>query len=182
MSRDDLLEANAKIVGSIVPEVVKHAPNSILIVVTNPLDIMTYQAWKQTGWESHRVMGMAGVLDSARLRSFISEKLNVPGKEVQAVVLGGHGDSMVPVVGKITVSGVPLSQTLSAEVIEQLVDRTRKGGAEVVKLLKTGSAFYAPASSAAVPNWHRAITAATQNRPPPTGSQPSARPQHTRTR
>ncbi len=149
MSRSDLLEANAKIVGSIIPNVVTHSPDAILIMVTNPLDIMTYCAWRITGWDSRRVMGMAGVLDSARLRFFVAEKLGVSVKEVQALVLGGHGDSMVPVPRYTTVAGVPVTELLPSADLRALIQRTRDGGAEVVKLLKTGSAFYAPASSAA---------------------------------
>ncbi|MBI3322506.1 MAG: malate dehydrogenase [Candidatus Omnitrophica bacterium] len=149
MSRSDLLEANAKIVRSIVPHVVTHAPKAVLIVVTNPLDIMTYCAWKLTGWPSERVMGMAGVLDSARLRFFVAERLKVSVKDVDALVMGGHGDSMVPLPRCTTVSGVPVTELLPKAEVDQIMQRTRDGGAEVVKLLKTGSAFYAPASSAA---------------------------------
>ena len=149
MSRSDLLEANAKIVSSIIPQVKNYAPNAVLIMVTNPLDIMTYCAWRLTGWEERRVMGMAGVLDSARFRFFIAEKLKVSVREVQALVLGGHGDSMVPVLSCTTVAGIPVTQLISVAELQQLIQRTRDGGAEVVKLLKTGSAFYAPASSAA---------------------------------
>ncbi len=149
MSRSDLLEANAKIVSSIIPQVKNHAPNAVLIMVTNPLDIMTYCAWRLIGWEERRVLGMAGVLDSARFRFFIAEKLKVSVREVQALVLGGHGDSMVPVPSCTTVAGIPVTQLIPAAELQQLIQRTRYGGAEVVKLLKTGSAFYAPASSAA---------------------------------
>ena len=149
MSRSDLLEQNAKIIQSIVPNVAAQAPKAILIVVTNPLDIMTYVSWRLTGWEPHRVMGMAGVLDSARFRFFVAERLGVSVKDVQAMVLGGHGDSMVALAGYATVSGVPLPNVLPQAEIEKLIQRTRDGGAEVVKLLKTGSAFYAPASSVA---------------------------------
>ncbi len=149
MSRSDLLEANAKIVGSIIPHVATHAPDAILLMVTNPLDIMTYCAWRLTGWDSRRVIGMAGVLDSARLRFFVAERLGVSVKEVQALVLGGHGDSMVPLPRYTTVAGVPLTELLPSADLQALIQRTRDGGAEVVKLLKTGSAFYAPASSVA---------------------------------
>lgn len=149
MSRSDLLEANAKIVGSIIPQVTAQCPDAILITVTNPLDAMTYLAWKLSRWPSERVVGMAGVLDSARLRFFVAERLKVSVQDVQALVLGGHGDSMVPVPQYTTVCGVPLPQLLPAAEIDQIMQRTRDGGAEVVKLLKTGSAFYAPASSAA---------------------------------
>lgn len=149
MSRSDLLEANAKILQSIIPQVVAHAPQAILLVVTNPLDIMTYLAWRLSGFPRQRVLGMAGVLDSARLRYFVAEKLKRSVQDVQALVMGGHGDSMVPLSGRTTVSGKPVSELLPAPEVEQLVQRTRDGGAEVVKLLKSGSAFYAPASSVA---------------------------------
>ncbi len=149
MSRGDLLEANAKIVGSIVPQVASHCPNALLLMVTNPLDAMTYLAWRLTGWLPKRVLGMAGVLDSARLRTFVAQRLGVPVKEVQALVLGGHGDSMVPLAAHTTVSGRPITGLLPAEEVNRLMQRARDGGAEIVKLLKTGSAFYAPASAAA---------------------------------
>ncbi len=149
MSRSDLLEANAKIVGSIVPQVVQQCPDAVLVTVTNPLDIMTYLTWKLSRFPRERVIGMAGVLDSARLRFFVAERLKVSVKDVHAQVLGGHGDSMVPLPRHTTVSGVPLPELLKADEIDRLMQRTRDGGAEVVKLLKTGSAFYAPASSAA---------------------------------
>lgn len=149
MSRGDLLEANAKIVGSIVPQVVAQCPDAILITVTNPLDAMTYLAWKLSRFPRERVIGMAGVLDSARLRFFVAERLKVSVRDVQAQVLGGHGDQMVPLPRHTTVSGIPLPELLPMAEIDRLMQRTREGGAEVVKLLKTGSAYYAPASSAA---------------------------------
>ena len=149
MSRSDLLEANSKIIGSIIPQVVAHAPGAILITVTNPLDTMTYLAWKLARWPAERVMGMAGVLDSARLRFFVAEKLGVSMQDVGAMVMGGHGDSMVPLPRYTTVNGIPLPELLPAAEVDQLMQRTRDGGAEVVKFLKTGSAIYAPASSAA---------------------------------
>lgn len=149
MSRSDLLDANVKIVSSIVPQAVAHAPGAILLVVTNPLDIMTHLAWKLSGFPPARVVGMAGVLDAARFRYFIAQRLKVSVRKVSALVLGGHGDAMVPVPRYTTVDGVPLAQRLPAEEIERLVQRTRDGGAEVVKLLKAGSAFYAPASAVA---------------------------------
>ena len=149
MSRSDLLEANAKIVQSIVPSVVAQCPQAILIVVTNPLDAMTYLCWCLSRFPKERVIGMAGVLDSARLRCFVAQRLKVSVKEVQALVLGGHGDSMVPLANYTTVSGVPITQLLPPADVAQLIQRTRDGGAEIVKLLKAGSAFYAPASSAA---------------------------------
>jgi len=149
MTREDLLEANAKIVHSIVPRVMSQAPEAILILVSNPLDAMAYLASQMTKWGPRRVFGMAGVLDSARLRCFVAEKLKVSVKEVQGLVLGGHGDTMVPVPEMTTVAGVPITKLLPKEEVEQLIERTRKGGAEIVGLLKTGSAFYAPASSTA---------------------------------
>ena len=149
MSRSDLLEANAKIVGGIVPQIVAHAPDAVLITVTNPLDIMTHLTWKLSGFPPARVIGMAGILDSARFRYFIAQRLKVSVKEVSAIVLGGHGDSMVPLPRYTTVAGVPLTQLLPAEEVERLIQRTRDGGAEVVKLLKAGSAFCAPASAVA---------------------------------
>ncbi len=149
MSRSDLLEANAKILQSIVPSVVAQAPQAILIVVTNPLDAMTHLCWRLSRFPKERVMGMAGVLDSARLRYFVAQRLKVSVKEVQALVLGGHGDSMVPLPRYTTVGGVPITDIFSPADIQQLIQRTREGGAEVVRMLKSGSAFYAPASSAA---------------------------------
>jgi malate dehydrogenase len=149
MSRSDLLEANAKIVGSIIPQVTANCPNAVLVTVTNPLDTMTYLAYRMSGWPKERVIGMAGVLDSARLRFFVAEKLNVSVQDVDALVLGGHGDSMVPLPRYTTVNGVPITEFLPADQVAQIMQRTRDGGAEVVKLLKTGSAYYAPASSTA---------------------------------
>jgi malate dehydrogenase len=148
MSRDDLLAINAKIVGGIAEDVREHAPDAIVIVVTNPLDVMTYLVHERTGFPAERVMGMAGVLDSARFRTFIAMELGVSVKGVEAMVLGGHGDSMVPLPRYATVGGVPLPALLPQERIDALVERTRKGGAEIVGLLKTGSAYYAPSASA----------------------------------
>lgn len=148
MSRDDLLSANAKIVKSVTEQVVAQSPNSILIIVSNPLDVMTYVAKKVSGFAKNRVIGMAGILDSARFRLFIAQELNVSVRDVQAMVLGGHGDSMVPLVRYSTVSGIPISELISAERIEALVTRARNGGIEIVNYLKTGSAYYAPSSSA----------------------------------
>jgi malate dehydrogenase len=147
MSRDDLLAANAEIVRGVSNAVKTHAPDSIVITVTNPLDVMTYLCQKVTGFPSNRVIGMAGVLDTARYRTFVAEALNVSVKEVQAFVLGGHGDSMVPLPSYTTIAGVPLSDLLPQEQIEPLVKRARSGGAEIVNLLKTGSAFYAPSAA-----------------------------------
>jgi malate dehydrogenase len=148
MSRSDLLKANADIVGPAAEAVKKHAPNAYVIVVTNPLDVMTYVAWRKTGFPKQRVLGMAGVLDSTRFRAFVAMELGVCAYDVQAMVLGGHGDSMVPLPRYTTVSGIPLPELLSKEKIDALSQRTRDGGAEIVKLLKTGSAYYAPAMSA----------------------------------
>ena len=147
MSRDDLLAINAKIVGGIADDVRKHAPDAFVICVTNPLDVMTYLVHERTGFPAERVMGMAGVLDTARFRCFIAMELGVSVKDIEAMVLGGHGDSMVPLPRHATVGGVPLPELLPAERIEALIDRTRKGGAEIVGLLKTGSAYYAPSSA-----------------------------------
>jgi len=138
MSRDDLLLKNAEIVSGIVEQVVKHSPDSILITVTNPLDVMSYLAWKRSGFEARRVIGMAGVLDSSRYNTFISMELGVSQKDVRAMVLGGHGDSMVPVPSISTVNGIPITQLMSKERIEAINQRTRDGGAEIIKLLKTG--------------------------------------------
>jgi len=149
MSRDDLREANVEIAQIVTEGVVKESPNAIIIMVANPLDVMTWVSWKVSGFPKNRVMGMAGILDSARFRSFIAEKLDVSAEDVQAMVLGGHGDSMVPLPSITTVGGIPLPQLMDAETIEALVERTRKGGGEIVGLLKTGSAFYAPAAAAA---------------------------------
>jgi len=148
MSRDDLLNTNANIVGAVVDQIVAHSPKAVIVVVSNPLDVMTYLAWKRSGFKAHRVVGMAGVLDSSRYACFIAEALNCSIKDVRAMVLGGHGDTMVPVPQYTTVNGVTITQLLSAQKIEEINDRTRHGGAEIVKLLKTGSAYYAPASSA----------------------------------
>jgi len=148
MSREDLLDINRKIIESVVGEVVKKSPNIILIMVTNPLDTMTYLAYKKSGLPKERVMGMAGVLDTARFRAFIAMELGVSVEDIQALILGGHGDEMVPLPRYTTVSGIPLSQLLPKETIDRLVDRARKGGGEIVNLLKTGSAFYAPSAGA----------------------------------
>ncbi|MEK7690097.1 MAG: malate dehydrogenase [Bdellovibrionota bacterium] len=148
MSRDDLLATNAKIVKECVQRVAKQSPQAVLIIVSNPLDAMCHVAMEASGFPRERVLGMAGVLDGARFRSFIATELNVSVEDVQAFVFGGHGDTMVPMPRYVTVGGIPLPQLLSKEKIDALVDRTRKGGAEIVNLLKTGSAYYAPAASA----------------------------------
>lgn len=148
MSREDLLEINKKIIESVVKEVVEKSPQAILIMVTNPLDTMTYLAFKRSKLPKQRVMGMAGILDTARFKAFIAIELGVSVEDIQALLLGGHGDEMVPLPRYTTISGIPLSQLLSKETIDRLVDRTRKGGGEIVNLLKTGSAFYAPSAAA----------------------------------
>lgn len=147
MSRSDLLDINAKILGKVLDEVVKRSPNSMLLVVSNPLDAMVYLSLKKSGFPPNRVFGMAGVLDTARMRAFIAMEAGVSAKDVEAMVLGGHGDTMVPLTRFSTVSGVPASQLLSKEKLDRIVERTRNGGAEIVQLLKTGSAFYAPSSA-----------------------------------
>ena len=150
MSRDDLLQKNAEIVGGVVDSVARVAPDTKIVVVSNPLDIMTQLAYARSGFEQERVMGMAGVLDSARFSWFIAEDLKVSVKDIRAMVLGGHGDSMVPVPRYTTVSGIPVTELIEASRLEELIDRTRKGGAEIVNLLKTGSAFYAPSASVTI--------------------------------
>jgi malate dehydrogenase len=148
MSREDLLAINRKIIESVITQVIEKSPKAILIMVTNPLDTMTYLAFKKSGLTRERVMGMAGILDTARFRAFIAMELGVSVEDIQALLLGGHGDEMVPLPRYTTVSGIPLSQLLPKETIDRLVDRTRKGGGEIVNLLKTGSAFYAPSAGA----------------------------------
>ncbi len=147
MTRDDLLKKNAEIVGGVVDQVKKVAPDCVLVVVSNPLDAMTYLAYKRTGWPRERVIGMAGVLDSARFRSFIAMELGVSLRDVQAMVLGGHGDTMVPVARYATVNGIPITELIPQDRVDKMVQRTRDGGVEIVNLLKTGSAFYAPSAS-----------------------------------
>jgi malate dehydrogenase len=148
MSRDDLQTTNAGIVKSVTEQAAAKSPNAILIVVSNPLDVMTYVAWKVSKFPRHRVMGMAGVLDSARFRAFISMELNVSVEDITAFVLGGHGDSMVPLPRYSTVAGIPLPDLMDQATIDRLVKRTRDGGIEIVNFLKTGSAYYAPSSAA----------------------------------
>lgn len=147
MSRDDLLFKNAEIISGIISQACSLSPKACLVVVTNPLDVMTYLAWKKSGFDPHRVIGMAGVLDSARYSYFLAKELNVSPKDVRAMVLGGHGDSMVPLPTHSTVNGVPVTQLISPERIEAINQRARDGGIEIVNLLKTGSAFYAPSSA-----------------------------------
>jgi malate dehydrogenase len=148
MSRDDLLKKNTEIIGGISEQIAKRSPGAIVVMVTNPLDVMAYVAMKVTGFPRERVVGMAGILDTARFRSFIALELDVSVEDIQALVLGGHGDSMVPIVSTVTVGGIPLTELLPADRIESLVQRTRKGGGEIVQLLGTGSAYYAPSSAA----------------------------------
>jgi malate dehydrogenase len=148
MSRTDLLKANADIVRPAAEAVKKHAPDAYVVVVTNPLDVMAHLFWKLSGFPKSRVMGMAGILDSARFRAFIAMELGISGGDVQAMVLGGHGDSMVPLPRYTTVGGITVTELIPSDRLAQIVQRTRDGGAEIVKLLKTGSAYYAPAMSA----------------------------------
>ncbi len=150
MSRDDLLMINAQITKEVVSDIKKYSPNAILVMVSNPLDAMTYVALKESGFPRNRVMGMAGILDSARMASFIHEKLGYGAGQIRASVMGGHGDDMVPLPRYSTVAGVPLSDLMSEEEIEEVVERTRNGGAEIVKYLQSGSAYYAPAKAVAV--------------------------------
>lgn len=150
MSRDDLLKTNAKIVVEAAKNAIAHSPNAIFIVVTNPLDVMTYLAWQATSLPRDRIMGMAGVLDSARFETFIAMELGVLPADVKAMVLGSHGDLMVPLSRYATVNGIPVTELLDATTIERLVERTRNGGAEIVELMQTGGAFFAPASATSV--------------------------------
>ncbi len=148
MSREDLLQKNREIVEPVTQQIVKYSPHCFIIMVSNPLDTMTYLAYKVSGFAKNRVMGMAGILDSARFRTFIAMELNISVEEVQAFVLGGHGDDMVPLIRYSTVAGIPISELIPEDRIRAIVDRTRKAGGEIVNLLKTGSAFYSPSASA----------------------------------
>jgi malate dehydrogenase len=148
MSRDDLLNTNANIVKDVAEQIKRSSPNAIVIVVSNPLDVMCYVAKQVTGFPRERVIGMAGVLDTGRYRAFLAEALDVSVRDIQAMVLGGHGDTMVPLVSYTSVSGIPVTQLLDRARLDAIVDRTRNGGAEIVKYLKTGSAYYAPSSGA----------------------------------
>src|ERR1700704_1392617 len=147
MSRDDLLNTNAGIVKSVAEDIKQQTPKAIIIVVSNPLDVMCYVAKEASGFPRERVLGMAGVLDTARYRAFLAEALNMSVRDIQAMVLGGHGDTMVPLVSYTTVSGIPVTQLLDKAKLDKIVDRTRNGGAEIVAFLKTGSAYYAPSSA-----------------------------------
>jgi malate dehydrogenase len=148
MSRDDLLNTNAGIVKQVSEQIARTSPNAIIIVVSNPLDVMCHVAKKVTGFPRERVIGMAGVLDTARYRAFLAEALDVSVRDIQAMVLGGHGDTMVPLISYTSVSGIPITQLMDRKTLDAIVDRTRTGGAEIVKHLKTGSAYYAPSSGA----------------------------------
>ncbi len=147
MTRDDLLKINANIVVEAAQKAIAQSPDAIFIIVSNPLDVMTYLAWQKTKLPPHRIMGMAGILDSARFQSFIAMELGVSTKEVSALVLGGHGDLMVPLPRYSTVEGIPITELMDAATIERIVERTRNGGGEIVELMKTGGAYFAPASS-----------------------------------
>ena len=149
MSRDDLLMTNMNIVGSVTAEVAKRSPDAVLIIVSNPLDAMVQHAYRVSGFPKERVVGMAGILDTARFRTFLSQELKVSVTNVSAYVLGGHGDTMVPLIGSTTIGGVPVAQLIEASRLEDIVQRTRDGGAEIVGLLKTGSAYYAPSAAVA---------------------------------
>lgn len=148
MSRDDLMKTNAGIVKSVTEQVVRYSPNCVIIVVSNPLDVMAYVAKKVSGFPRNRVIGMAGILDTARYRAFIAEEAKVSVEDIQALVLGGHGDSMVPLVSCTTIAGIPVSEFIPREKLDRIVQRTRDGGIEIVNLLKTGSAYYAPSAAA----------------------------------
>lgn len=148
MSRDDLMNTNAGIVKSVSENIARTSPNAILIIVSNPLDVMCYVAKKASGFPRERVLGMAGVLDTARYRAFLAEALDVSVRDIQAMVLGGHGDTMVPLISYTTISGIPVTQLMPREQLDAIVQRARDGGAEIVKYLKTGSAYYAPSAGA----------------------------------
>lgn len=150
MSRDDLLRTNAEIVAGVTKKAIAHSPNAIVIVVTNPLDVITYLVWKVSSLPTHRVVGMAGLLDAARFQAFIAMELGISIADVTAMVMGGHGDLMVPLPRYSTVSGVPITELMTEDAIARLVERTRNGGAEIVKLMQTGGAYFAPASAAYV--------------------------------
>ncbi len=147
MTREDLINKNAEIVGPVAENIKKYAPKAFVLIVTNPLDIMTFHAWKKTGFPPNRVFGQAGILDSIRFRTFVGWELGVSPTDVQAMVLGGHGDTMVPLPSYTTVAGIPITELIPPDRIKAISDRTRDGGGEIVKLLKTGSAFYAPAAA-----------------------------------
>ncbi|MCE5194399.1 MAG: malate dehydrogenase [Nitrospiraceae bacterium] len=147
MSRDDLLHANAAVIKAVASEIAKTSLNGIIIVVTNPMDVMAHLAWKTTGFKQNRIIGMGGILDSARLRTFIAWEMKTSPEDIEALVLGGHGDQMVPLPRFTTVKGIPITELFNKDAIEALIKRTRSGGAEIVSLLKAGSAYYAPAAA-----------------------------------
>jgi malate dehydrogenase len=149
MSRSDVLETNVAVANGVVDATVKHAPNALLLMVTNPVDVLTYAAWRRTGWSRHRVFGMAGVLDSARMASFVAMETGFSVKDISAMVLGGHGDTMVPMTRFTTINGISVEHFLTREQIDRIVERTRQGGAEILALRKTGSAYDAPAAAIA---------------------------------
>ncbi len=149
MSRDELVDSNVKIVKPVTEEVIKHSPNAMLLIVSNPLDAMAYTAFKVSGFPKNRVFGMAGILDTTRFRTFLAMEMNVSVESIQALVLGGHGDTMVPISRYTTVSGIPVSHFIPQQRLDEIIDRTRKGGGEIVKYLKTGSAYYAPSLAVA---------------------------------
>lgn len=149
MSRDELVDSNVNIVKPVTEEAVKHSPNAMLLVVANPLDAMAYTAFKVSGFPKNRVFGMAGILDTTRFRTFLSMEINVSVESIQALVLGGHGDTMVPIARYTTVAGIPISHFIPQDRLEAIIERTRKGGGEIVKYLKTGSAYYAPSLAVA---------------------------------
>ncbi len=148
MSRDDLRDKNAEIIKSVTEQVVRYSPQTMIIMVTNPLDVMTYVAYKVSGFEPNRVFGQAGILDTARYRTFLSMELGISVRDIQAMVLGGHGDDMVPLPRYTTVSGIPITQMIAKDRLDAIIERTRKGGGEIVQYLKTGSAYYAPSAAA----------------------------------
>ncbi|TAL23959.1 MAG: malate dehydrogenase [Nitrospirae bacterium] len=148
MSRDDLLHANAEVIRAAAGAIAKTSPKAVIIVVTNPMDVMAQLAWKTTGFPYTRVMGMGGILDSSRLRTFLAWELNISPEDIEAIVLGGHGDQMVPLPRFTTAKGIPVTELLKPKTIESLIHRTRSGGAEIVSLLKSGSAYYAPSAAA----------------------------------
>ena len=150
MSREELAEKNGNIIKSVTETIKEHTPECIIIMITNPLDVMTHLAWKVSGFPTHRVIGMGGVLDTARYKLFLAEELNVSIRDIQALVLGGHGDAMVPVDRYTTLNGMPVSQLIKPERLQSIIERAKNGGAEIVKLLKTGSAWHAPSSSTLV--------------------------------
>lgn len=148
MSRDDLLMKNADIIRQVSEQIANYSPKSKIIVVTNPLDVMTYVAWKVSGFEAHRVFGQAGILDTARFRTFLSMETGISVRDIQAMVLGGHGDDMVPLLSYACISGIPITQMVAKDRLDAIVERTRQGGGEIVKYLKEGSAYYAPSAAA----------------------------------